>query len=61
MTCSPQGVCFVGAHEQQVDVGARRERAAPVATHGDDRHALGRRRVLGSVDVGDDEVVEERG
>ena len=53
------GGLLVGQQEQEIDVGAGREQAAAVAAVGDDGHALGGGRVLGAVDVGDGEVVDE--
>ncbi len=49
---------LVGQQEQEIDVGAGRQRAAAVAADRDDRHALGGRRVLRAVDMGGREVVE---
>ena len=37
----PPGGLLVGQHEQQIDVGARRQQPAAVAAGGDHRHALG--------------------
>ena len=52
------GRLLVGQEEQEIDVGARRQRAAAITADGDDRHALGRGRVLGAIDMGDGEIVE---
>ena len=45
------GGLLVGQEEQQVDVGARRQEAAPVAAGGNHRHALGFRPVLRRIEV----------
>ena len=52
------GSLLVGKHEQQIDVRARSERTPAIATHGNDRDALGGRGILRIVDVLDGEVVE---
>ena len=49
---------LVGKQEQQIDVGSGRQQPAPVAPGGDDRHALGVRRIGRPVDVRDGVVVE---
>ncbi len=49
---------LVGKQEQEVDVGAGRQRAAPIAADRDDRHALSGRAVLDPVDMGRGEIVE---
>ena len=41
------GRLLVGKKEQQIDVGARRERAAPIAADGDDGQPLGEGRIVG--------------
>ena len=50
---------LVGKQEQQVDVGAGRQQRAAVAAGGDDRHALGVRRIGRPVDVRHRVVVED--
>ena len=50
---------LVGQQEQQIDVGAGGEQAAPIAAGRDDGHALGVGGVGGAVDVGDRVVVDE--
>ena len=45
------GGLLVGQEEQQIDVGAGRQRAAAIAAGGHDGHALGVRRVDGAIDV----------
>ena len=49
---------LVGQHEQKIDVGARRQRAAAVAADRDDHHPFGRRRVVRPVHMGGGEIVE---
>ena len=58
MTLSPQGVCFEGAHEQQIDIGARRQLAAAIAAGRHHRDALGRGRVLRVVEMLGGEIVD---
>ena len=58
MTLSPHGVCLIGPHEEQVDVGARRQLAAAIAAGRDDGEALGRGRVLRVVEMLGREIVE---
>ncbi len=53
------GGLLVGKQEQKIDVGAGREKTAPVAALRHDGHALGRRGVVGGIDVGGGEVVSE--
>ena len=52
---------LVGKQEQQIDVGAGRQQRAAIAAGGDDRHALGVRRVGRPVDVRHGVVVRGRG
>ena len=47
---APRGL-LVGQQEQQIDVGAGRQHAAPVAAGGDDRHALGFGRILRGIEM----------
>ena len=53
------GGLLVGKQEQEIDVGARREQAAPIAALRHYRHTLGGRGIVGAVDVGGGEVVGE--
>ncbi len=45
------GRLLVGEQEEEIDIGAGRQRAAAIAADGDHRHALGGARVVGPVDV----------
>ena len=56
---APRGL-LVGEQEQEIDVRAGGEKAAPVAALRHDRHAFRRRRIVGRIDVPDGEVVSER-
>ena len=51
------GRLLVGKQEQEIDIGARREQAAPIAALGDHGHALGGGRIFRAVDVLGGEVV----
>ncbi len=53
------GGLLVGQQEEEIDVGAGRHQAAAVAAGGDDRHALGFRRILRGIEVLADELVED--
>ena len=46
MTLSPQARLLEGAHEQQIDVGTRRQLAAAITAGRDDGDAFGGGRVL---------------
>ena len=53
------GGLLVGQHEQQIDVGARRQQAAAIAAGGDHRHALGLRMDLRRVKRADHEFEQD--
>ena len=50
---------LVGKQEEEIDVGARREQAAPIAALRHHCHPLGGRGIVGAIDVGGGEVVGE--
>jgi hypothetical protein len=54
------GRLLVVPHEQQVDVGRRRQHAAPVSAHRHHGHALGLGRIVSAEDVNDREIVKRR-
>ena len=54
------GRLLVGQQEQEIDVGAGRQRAAAIAADGDHRHALGGARFRRRVDVVGGEAVDAR-
>ncbi len=54
------GGLLVVAYEQEIDVGRRRQDAAPIAAHRHNSHALRLGRVVGAKDVDDREVVQRR-
>ena len=49
---------LVGAEEEKIDVGSRRQQSAPITAGGDHGQAFGFGRIRGVVDVPDGEIVE---